>query len=139
MANRYCNLRRFRVLVIMQTLRATSRWMQILRSVARPNQSACRSAHRPGIVQGNMYRRASPKRSKKEFQATVAPQSIFCRTVSSYAASVTPSESIEVDIMVEGSNQALDRCNRMQHDSQCLHQMCKHGKWKSCSSSQTGN
>lgn len=93
----------------MQALRATSKWMQCLRSVATPNRYACRSAHKVGTVQGRVYRHSGPKRSRKAFEATVVPQAIFGRTCSSYAALVTPSESIEVDILVEGSNQALDR------------------------------
>ena len=90
----------------MQAMRATYKWMQCLRSVATTTRYVCRSAHKVGTVHGSVFRHFGAKRARKAVEATMALQSNFGR---SYAASVTPSESIEVDIMVEGSNQALDR------------------------------
>ena len=137
--NRLCKRLCIRLLAIMQVLRATSKWMQCLRSSARPTRCACRSAHKPGTAQGSMYMHVNLKGPRKAFQNTVTPKAVFYRASNSYAASVTPSESIEVDVLVEGSNQVLDRCNRMYHELQRLHPTSIHGKSKSSSLSQTGN
>ena len=116
-ADTLCNLLFFQMPVVMpvvmqlRALRSTCKWVQCLRSVVRPTRSFHRSALRPSTSYGSMYRHVGSRQLSKAFEATVTPQSILCRTSSSYATCVTPDENIEVDVMVEGSNEALDRCD----------------------------
>lgn len=112
-ADTHCNLLFFQMSVVMQlrALRSTCKWVQCLRSVVSPTRSFHRCALKPGTSSGGMYRHVGSRQSSKAFEATVTPQNILCRTSSSYASSVTRDESVEVDIMVEGSNEVLDRCD----------------------------
>ena len=116
-ADTLCNLLFYQMPVVMQlrALRSTCKWVQCLRSVVRPTRSFHRSALSPSSLYGS--RHVGPRQSSKAFEAIVTPQSMLCRTSSSYATSVTPDESIEVDIMVEGSNEVLDRCHCSTMDS----------------------
>ncbi|KAL3144565.1 hypothetical protein ABBQ32_004294 [Trebouxia sp. C0010 RCD-2024] len=94
--------------ISMQSLRVSTRWMHCLRNVGRPTLRAYRSWQTTSVAPGSLCRHCGAKQ-RKAYEAREPPHYGLCCTSRSYAISVSPTHSYEVDVMVEGRNQVLDR------------------------------